>query len=454
MSDVPDEFADLAGMISQAEQSAERQRAAEAAPEVMAVRRRARKRRLIATGTVALVVAAMIGTYIPVMLLTPVERAIATVGEVTVAIPDTASIILPEFGASAVSVTGADQFPELSGPNGILAASGGNDPRPIASITKLVTALVILDGHPIGEAGPGPTVTFTEADEDLYDHYYVKQASVWPLKAGSSMGLREALRVMLVASATNYADALSGWAFGSRSAFRTAAATWLAAQGFSGTTIVEPTGLDPHNLSTPTELISIGRVVMAHPVLADLVSTPYLFDERGVGPPNTNGMLGNNGVNGIKTGTLDASGACLLFSAVVEVGHGVQLSVIGVVLGGENHYQVNSAVDALLNSLKAGFHEVPVLAEGQKLGTYSTPWGGEAAVVAGRDASVFTWSSTPVTWRMATDAVGSADSGEEVGMATFASGDSEVTVPLVLDGAIEGPDAWWRLTHPGEVLRL
>jgi D-alanyl-D-alanine carboxypeptidase (penicillin-binding protein 5/6) len=454
VSEVPDEFADLAGMIARAEQSAERQRVDEVSPEIVAARRRRRKRRLITTGIIALVITAVIGTYIPVMLLTPVERALATASDVTVAIPDAASISLPGFGASAVSVTGAEQFPDLSGTGGILASSGGNEPRPIASITKIVTALVILDAHPIGADEPGPSATFSEADEDLYDEYYVRQASVWPLEAGSTIALREALRVMLVVSATNYADALSGWAFESRAGFRSAAASWLAAHGLSGTTIVEPTGLDPRNLSTPTDLIAIGRLVMANPVLVDLVGTPGVVAENGVGASNTNGMLGNLGINGIKTGTLDASGACLLFSAVVDVGHGLQLSVIGVVLGGETHYQVNHAVNELLNSLKAGFRDVPVLTEGQKLGTYTTPWGAQASAVAKHDASVFTWSSTPVSWTMTTDAVGFAESGTEVGQATFVSADAEVTVPIVLDGPLEEPDAWWRLTHPREVLGL
>ncbi|MHA6695656.1 D-alanyl-D-alanine carboxypeptidase family protein [Homoserinimonas sp. A520] len=449
---VPEEFLELSGLIERAEESAERQRENELMPEVVAARTRRRRRRFIITGSIVLVIAAMVGTYIPLTLLAPVTVSSAIREAVSVDLPDPATVVLPEVGASAISIAGADDFPGVAGVDGILAATGGNDPRPIASITKIVTALVILDAKPIGPTESGPMITFSKADAALYDQYYVKQASIWPMKSGSSMPLRDALQVMLVISATNYADAVSSWAFGSPANFRSAARTWLDANGFTGTTIVEPTGLDPRNLSTPTDLIAIGKLAMANPVLAEIVGTRSVAGADGRAGANTNDLLGVDGVNGIKTGTLDESGACLLFSAVIDVGHGVQLTVVGVVLGGDNHYQVDNAVRAMLGSVRGGFHEVPVLTKGQKLGSYSTPWGEEASVVAAEDASVFTWSDMPVSSAVTVDDVSTARSGSVVGSARFVSGEYFVKVPLELDGDIVGPDDWWRLTHPAELL--
>lgn len=366
--------------------------------------------------------------------------------------PDLPDEHSPFAGMIARAEESAEQFPGTVGVDGILASSGGNAPRPIASITKLITALVILDATPIPASGPEPKITFTEADVDLYDEYYVRQATVWPLKARSTVPLRDALRVMLVASATNYADAVARHTFGSQANFRSAAKTWLGANGFTGTTIVEPTGLDPRNVSTPTDLIAIGKLAMADPVVAKLVGTSGLFGEGGGGWPNTNTLLGVDGVNGIETGTLDEAGACLLYSAAVEAGHGLKFSVVGVVLGGFNHFQVNNAVRELLASVKAGFREVPVLTEGQRLGTYTTIWGEEPSVVAGRDASVFTWSDMPIDSAITVDDLSVAEDGAVVGEARFSSGETVVTVPLALEGAIDGPDEWWRLTHPVELL--
>ncbi|HEU4808782.1 MAG TPA: D-alanyl-D-alanine carboxypeptidase [Homoserinimonas sp.] len=446
-----DDFSALAGMMALARENARRELVESHLPHALAARRRRRRRRLTSTGIVGLVVAAVVGTYIPVTLLASPAAAIAVVETPALEIPAAVTLALPEVGASVVIVAGAEQF---LGEDGIIASSGGNDPRPIASITKVITSLVILDAYPIAPTAAGPSITFSEADADLYDEYYVKQASVWPLKAGSAMPLRDALHVMLVVSATNYADAVTRWAFGSHANFVSATRSWLEDNGLSGTTIVEPTGLDPRNLSTPTDLVAIGKLAMANPVVAEMVNTSSLVGANGAGWPNTNGLLGVDGINGIKTGTLDAAGACLLFSALVDVAPGVQLSVIGVVLGGDNHYQVDNAVRALLASVRAGFHEVPVLTEGQKLGTYRTPWGDEALLVAAQDASVFTWSDMPIQWSISTDEVESAETGEVVGEAKFISGDSVVTVPLKLDGHISGPDDWWRLTHPAELLGL
>ena len=123
-----------------------------------------------------------------------------------------------------------------------------------------------------------------------------------------------------------------------------------------------------------------------------------------------------------------------------------------MILGGTDHNAVDEAARKLLASVKAGFHRVPLLTDGDKLGTYTTAWGDTATVVAADSASVLTWSDLPITDTIATRQVTTARSGSEVGTATFVAGKSTITVPLALDGPINGPDAWWRLTHPAQLL--
>jgi D-alanyl-D-alanine carboxypeptidase (penicillin-binding protein 5/6) len=72
--------------------------------------------------------------------------------------------------------------------------------------------------------------------------------------------------MMLVISASNYAEAASTWAFGSQPAFVSATKRWFAANGLAHTKIVEPTGIDPHNTSTPSDMIALGKLAMANPV--------------------------------------------------------------------------------------------------------------------------------------------------------------------------------------------
>ena len=321
----------------------------------------------------------------------------------------------------------------------------------MASITKVIAALVVLDARPLGPDEPGPTIAFTKADVDLYEKYYVLGATVQSMKPGATMSERDALKMLLVASASNYAEAVTNWAFGSPAGFRGAASAWLAKNGFASTRVVEPSGIDARNVSTPAELLALGRIVAAHPVLSVIVQLPGL-DVVGAKPANnSNFLLGTGGITGIKTGTLEPYGANLLFSAKLDVGLTAPLDVIGVNLGSYDHSTIGREVPALLESIKAGFHTVPLIEQGVELGSYTTAWGEKATIVSGQSASVLTWSDSAVTVSADTKAATTADAGARVGTLTFVSGATTVEVPLELREAIREPTDWWRLTHPSEL---
>lgn len=401
---------------------------------------------------VVLVVLAAIGTYVPLTLLAPVDAATASTISHTVASPTTAAITLPHGAESAASITGGADFEKLTGSKELLPTSGPNNPLPIASISKLITALVILDAKPLAAGQPGPSIVFSKDDSKLYDKYYVLDASVAKMDAGSVLSEHDALEVMLVASACNYAEALSTWAFGSQAAFVSATKAWLSAHGLHGTRMVESTGLDPKNVSTPSDLIAIGKMTLANPVLATIVASPSV-SVRGVGSlMNTNELLGRDGVTGIKTGTLADAGACLLFSAVIPVKGLTPLTLVGVVLGSGTHDEINTDVGGFIRTIGGGFHTVKLTSAGDDYGAYTTPWGSHAKVVAGTSASVLVWSNAKVTSTVTMRTVTTAKSGATVGSVTFTAGKSTVTVPLVLTGSIVPPTSWWKLTHPSELL--
>lgn len=243
-------------------------------------------------GVVAALLVAGIGTYIPVTLLVAPPEATVSVTEPELAQPAAFTPALPDVGASAISVMGAENFPGTVGADGILAASGGAEARPIASISKVITALLILEARPLGAADAGPTITFSKADADLYDKYYLLGATVESMRRGSAVTQRDGLELILAASASNYAEAVSTWAFGSQTNFRAAVTEWLAERGLAGTSIVEPTGIDPRNVSTPADLIAIGKLAMTNPVVAEIVQSPSI-DVPGLGVfGNRNDMLG------------------------------------------------------------------------------------------------------------------------------------------------------------------
>lgn len=428
------------------------------APRLVDPRTRRRRRRvgLIVTGVIVIVIGALVGSYVSFALNAPVGPASAALAQPTIATPAAAAAILSEEGESAVSITGGDDYlgPQASG----VWQASGDDPAPMASISKLVTAMVILQAKPLSSASdPGPTITFSRADHALYDKYYVLNATIAPMPTGSSLSEHDALTTMLVVSACNYAEALADWAYGSEGAFLSATRKWLAANGLTHTSMSEPTGLDARNTSTPADLIALGKLAMANPAVAAMVGRRSLDIPNSPlqGMSNTNDLLGGPyGFDGIKTGTLD-TGSDLLFSAdLTTPSVPTPMRVYGVVLGGTSHGSVDSDVDLMLHNLVAGFHTVDLGRQGDVVGTYTTRWGAKAKVVLDGSPSVTVWSNTAITAKITPAAtLTTGSSREKVGSITWTAGRKTVTVPVVLESAIRPPTAWWRLTHPFELGR-
>ena len=398
-------------------------------------------RRRVAAALVVAVVAAG-GVYLPVTLMAPIGPANASIDPVETPMLDASELAFPGFGASGISAVGFD---------GVLASSGSEEALPIASISKVISTLVVLDAKPLAVGEEGPFIVFSEADVALYGKYQRVGGTVEPVAAGLAMSQRDLLEVVLVSSANNYTESLVGWAFGSQAGFADATAAWLTTGGFDSTVIVEPTGMSPNNVSSVPDLLRIAKLALENPVVADIVAStsidvPYIGTLR-----NTNRLLGVESIDGIKTGTLDEAGSCLLFSTEYTVGSSV-VTVVGVVLGGENRESLEAAIRSLVDGIADGFHEVPLAEKGEVFASYSTEWGDRANAVAAESLSVLVWSDTPVSGTVDVQRLVTAARGEAIGEVIFTVGDAQLSVPLVLDADIGGPGPWWRLSHPLELL--
>src|SRR5690606_2557279 len=254
-----------------------------------------RRRNGLVSGAVTLALLASLGGYTAFALTAEVGTATFDLDVPAIETPAAAQVHLSPDGATAVRVHGGERYLGAEASD-IWAAAGGDGPRPMASVSKLVTALVILDAKPLaGPDDPGPTITFDRDDHALYDKYYLLNATIAAMPAGSSMSLQDALEAMLIVSACNYAEAVSTWAFGSQSAFLRAAETWLAEHGLTSTRLVEPTGIDDRNTSTPADLIALGELALANPAIARIVQQPTLDVPHIPPASNTNDLLGLDG---------------------------------------------------------------------------------------------------------------------------------------------------------------
>ena len=132
-----------------------------------------RRRRIAVFGGGGLVLATAF--YLPMTLLAPLRESIPVVPEHLEEPGAAAALDFPGYGASAI---GALDFP------GVLATAGSDKALPMASITKIVTALVVLQKHPLGADEAGPSVTMTAADVALYNEYREVNGKVAPVSAG------------------------------------------------------------------------------------------------------------------------------------------------------------------------------------------------------------------------------------------------------------------------------
>jgi D-alanyl-D-alanine carboxypeptidase (penicillin-binding protein 5/6) len=395
-----------------------------------------RRRRISVFGGLAVVL--VTGFYLPFSLLQPLPSAQPVVDEPRFLDTEVPVVGLPTYGASAVGAVG---YP------GVLAQQGSTAALPMASITKLITALVVLEAHPLATGETGPSVTMTQDDVAWYGHYLAQNGKVAGVRPGSVFTERQLLDLVLIDSANNYTMSLVQWAFGSEEAYRAAARAWLDANGLPGIVVTEPTGIDPANVATAADLVELGRVALTHPVVAEIVGTRSAEVPDLGAISNTNKLLGSDGVTGIKTGTLDDFGANLLFSAEYPVGSST-VTVVGVVLGGPNHDVLDVDIPALLADVLAGFTEVPLVVEGEPVASYRTAWDTTAEAVAAETASVVVWGGTPVAAEVTVNEVGTAESGADVGEVVFTAGDRTVTVELELSATLTDPGPWWRITHP------
>ena len=394
------------------------------------------RRRITVAGLAALLIAIV---YLVVAALAPIAPVQATT--TTYAAPDPAGTALqfPDYGATAVMAEGFANS---------LRTSGDAAPRPIASISKIVTALVVLQRHPLTLTTPGPTITFTPQMSALYATYLAKDGEVAPMPSGLQLSERQAFDVMLMKSANNYAGALALWAFGSMTAYAQAAAAFLHANGLDHTAIHEPTGLDPANESTATDLVHLGELALRNPVIKAIVGTKTT-DIPTVGTvTNSNKLLGVDGVDGIKTGTLGQAGACLLFAAT-SVQDGRPVTVVGAMLGGSDHAALDADVQRLLHSVTDNFRVITLVRKGQTFGTYRTPWQGRVPAVAASTATMLVWGRTDVTASASIRPLTTGASGRIVGEARFAvPGHPDTRVPLVLGTTVTPPALWWRWSNP------
>jgi D-alanyl-D-alanine carboxypeptidase (penicillin-binding protein 5/6) len=329
---------------------------------------------------------------------------------------------------------------------GVLATKGDQAARPIASISKLITALTVLKAQPLTLGEPGPTYTIADADVASFNDYLARGGTVTPVTAGMQITKYQTLQAILLPSANNMADSLAIWTFGSIENYLIAANALVKELGMTKTTVGgDASGLSPATISTPADLILLGQAVLTQPVLAQIVAQASADLPVAGTVRNSNVLLGSNGVIGIKTGTSDEAGGCLLSAATYELANGKTVTVIAAVLGAPDKTVAFTGTPQLLSSASDNFsYDTPVRA-GEIIDTYDLPWGGSVTAVAKKTVSFIRWNGVPLQTAAKMNKINSGMAkGSKLGTITIRSGEFLYAADVVTKENVRGPAWWWR----------
>jgi len=297
-----------------------------------------------------------------------------------------AALVAPGRAAAAEGLphVQAHSFLVAGGPTAEVLASSDADARvPIASITKLMTALVVLD-----HAKPADTVTVAAPAA------VVGESSI-DLHAGEKLTVRDLLAGALIQSANDAAYALAEHVgHGSVERFVRMMNAKAAELGLTETHFARPDGLDaPGHLSSAHDVLILARAAMQRPLIRSLVRerTERIAGNRRLF--TWNDLLGRYpGLYGVKTGHTDDAGWC-----EIAVARRDGSTVYAVILGSPTRDRRNADLAALLTWGFHRFARLEVVEGGKRYASAEVPFSDEGLpLVAERDAAATVLATRPL----------------------------------------------------------
>ncbi len=381
---------------------------------------------------VALVLAALlVVNYLrpipPVTSMQVLPRAIAQGAE--------PNIPWPTDGQAAI---GADNI-------GLLASAAGARPLPIASVAKVMTALVVLDTKPLAKGEQGPAIAITQVDVAEYQRAAANQESTVKVELGESLSEYQALQGLLIPSGNNLASLLARWSQGSTDAFVAHMNEKAKKLGMMQSRFTDVSGVSPDTVSVPSDLVRMGLTAMQNPVLADIVGQQEVTLPGVAHAPNVNAELGKQGIVGIKTGNIPQVGAVYLAAATAQLAGGRNVLLFAAVQGPPTLANAFADAESLLAVVRTALQVKRVVGSGQVVGRYQSAWGDSTDLTATSDVDMVVWPGAPVRSELrAPSVVVPLNAGSKASV-HLQAGNQQFDLPLETTDRINSPSPLWRM---------
>jgi D-alanyl-D-alanine carboxypeptidase (penicillin-binding protein 5/6) len=326
-----------------------------------------------------------------------------------------------------------------------LAGENADERLPMGSVTKIMTALVVLEeGVDLNDE-----VTISEEAESYVGTTYSNVGLI----QGERVTVRDLLAATLIPSGTDAAYALAEYVGdGSVGNFVEMMNDQASAMGLEDTNFETPAGLDTNgNYSSARDLAAMTRVALQYPLFAELVDTAdatISTQNREIEFSNTNQLLTTYPpATGVKTGTTPQAGANLAASAEAN-----DESYISIVIGAEDSDERFRASEALLEYAFTNYDREPLVDEGEVYEELPLPYRPDETVelAAAEDVIGVVGADSDVERRVTTEdeLPPSAAAGEELGdVEVLVNGQRVGESPLVAQEGYVEASLWDRISY-------
>ena len=295
------------------------------------------------TFVLSLIVIVLLGIiFVPILVFTPAGHSLGSsvgliaptptstpVPFVPTPVPSPSPVLTVRGTPPALSATAV--YLEDTDTGNVLVNVNGEKPLPMASITKMMTAVIAIQ---TGDLDQGITIK-----EDAVDEVTLHNGSSAELRVGDVVSLKDLLYGLMLPSGDDAAIAIADGLAGTPTQFVQRMNLFAHRLHLYQTHYTNPDGLtpdnetNPHHYTTPADLAHLAQYAMSLPLFAQIVQTPtYVLKATGMHHTytwkTTNDLLSTyKGMTGIKTGHTVEAGWCLMFAATRDGHH-----LLGVVL--------------------------------------------------------------------------------------------------------------------------